>query len=98
MALSTENQAYELLVRLFEEAKQDLADKAAGTPEARKARTDARRRHSRRSNEFSSLSQKISEWEEWKKTPGAFAADAQVEKWEEIFGTGLEKKSCPNLT
>tara|TARA_B100001029_G_C15057937_1_gene455904 strand:- start:52 stop:2142 length:2091 start_codon:yes stop_codon:yes gene_type:complete len=88
MALSTENQAYELLVRLFEEAKQDLADKAAGTPEARKARTDARRRHSRRSNEFSSLSQKISEWEEWKKTPGAFAADAQVEKWEEIFGTG----------
>ena len=87
MALSTENQAYELLVRLFEEAKQDLADKAAGTPEARKARTDARRRHSRRSNEFSSLSQKISEWEEWKKTPGAFAADAQVEKWEEIFGT-----------
>ena len=88
MALSTKNQAYELLVRLFEEAKQDLADKAAGTPEARKARTDARRRHSRRSNEFSSLSQKISEWEEWKKTPGAFAADAQVEKWEEIFGTG----------
>tara|TARA_Y100000996_G_scaffold413169_1_gene400810 strand:- start:1471 stop:3558 length:2088 start_codon:yes stop_codon:yes gene_type:complete len=87
MVLSTENQAYELLVRLFEEAKQDLADKAAGTPEARKARTDARRRHSRRSNEFSSLSQKISEWEEWKKTPGAFAADAQVEKWEEIFGT-----------
>ena len=87
MALSTENQAYKLLVRLFEEAKQDLADKAAGTPEARKARTDARRRHSRRSNEFSSLSQKISEWEEWKKTPGAFAADAQVEKWEEIFGT-----------
>ena len=87
MALSTKNQAYELLVRLFEEAKQDLADKAAGTPEARKARTDARRRHSRRSNEFSSLSQKISEWEEWKKTPGAFAADAQVEKWEEIFGT-----------
>ena len=88
MALSTKNQAYELLVRLFEEAKQDLADKAAGTPEARKARTDARRRHSRRSNEFSSLSQKISEWEEWKKTPGAFAADAQVKKWEEIFGTG----------
>jgi hypothetical protein len=88
MALSTENQAYELLVKLFEEAKQDLADRAAGTPEARKARTDARRRHSRRSNEFSSLSQKISEWEEWKKTPGAFAADAQVDKWEEIFGTG----------
>ena len=88
MALSTENQAYELLVRLFEEAKQDLADKAAGTPEARKARTDARRRHTRRFNDFSSLSQKISEWEEWKKTPGAFAADAQVKKWEEIFGTG----------
>ena len=60
MALSTENQAYELLVRLFEEAKQDLADKAAGTPEARKARTDARRRHSRRSNEFSSFTKKIS--------------------------------------
>lgn len=87
MALSTKNQAYELLVRLFEEAKQDLADKAAGTPEARKARTDARRRHSRKSNEFNSLSRKTKEWEEWKKTPGAFAADAQVEKWKEIFGT-----------
>lgn len=87
MALSTENQAYELLVKLFEEAKQDLADRAGGTPEARKARTDARRRHSRKSNEFSSFSNKITEWEEWKKTPGAFAADAQVDKWEEIFGT-----------
>ena len=87
MVLSTENQAYELLVKLFEEAKQDLADRAAGTPEARKARTDARRRHSRKSNEFNSLSRKTKEWEEWKKTPGAFAADAQVEKWKEIFGT-----------
>lgn len=87
MVLSTENQAYELLVKLFEKAKQDLADRAAGTPEARKARTDARRRHSRKSNEFNSLSRKTKEWEEWKKTPGAFAADAQVEKWKEIFGT-----------
>lgn len=86
MVLSTENKAYELLVALFEEAKETLKNQEEGDKEAKEQRKAKREERTKAGNEFQTLSRNISEWEKWKTTRGSFALDAQLEKWEELFG------------
>ena len=86
MVLSTENQAYELLVKLFEEAKETLKNIEEGDKEAKKQRTSKRSARTKAGNKFQTLSRNIAEWEKWKTTRGAFTPQAQIEKWEELFG------------
>ena len=86
MALSTENKAYELLVALFEDAKETLKNQEEGDKETKKQRRAKRGERTKAGNKFQTLSRNIAEWEKWKTTRGAFTLEAQIEKWEELFG------------